>query len=108
MFGRPLLIARIAVAELIDTLSENDFFNLIWVGTTTTSRPRALMVVISNEIVKYSRSIKSRYMHETTDLRIGRMVGVGENQMAGIQWKSYNQIPCQLQMSKNVLCLCFK
>lgn len=33
MYGRPLLIARIAVAELIDTLSENDFFNLIWVGT---------------------------------------------------------------------------
>ncbi len=33
MYGRPLLIARIAVAELIDTLSENDFFNLIWVST---------------------------------------------------------------------------
>lgn len=32
MYGRPLLIARLAVAELIDTFSENDFFNLIWVG----------------------------------------------------------------------------
>ena len=32
MYGRPMLIARLAVSELIDTLSENDFFNIIWVG----------------------------------------------------------------------------
>ena len=32
MYGRPLLIARLAVSELIDTFSENDFFNVIWVG----------------------------------------------------------------------------
>ncbi|XP_028401275.1 voltage-dependent calcium channel subunit alpha-2/delta-2-like [Dendronephthya gigantea] len=30
MYGRPLLIARLAVSELIDTFSENDFFNVIW------------------------------------------------------------------------------
>lgn len=33
MNKRTLIIAIEAVSELIDTLSENDFFNLIWVGT---------------------------------------------------------------------------
>ena len=42
MYGRPLLIARIAVAELIDTLSENDFFNLIWVSTQVILPPEGL------------------------------------------------------------------
>lgn len=42
MYGRPLLIARLAVAELIDTFSENDFFNIIWVGTVYTTINKAI------------------------------------------------------------------
>ena len=57
MYGRPLLIARIAVAELIDTLSENDFFNLIWVGIRIpvsillSVRFLTLFVILHKEIV---------------------------------------------------------
>ena len=29
------MIARLAVGELIDTLSDNDFFNVIWVSKYT-------------------------------------------------------------------------
>ena len=33
MYGRGLNIAIQAASELIETLSENDFFNLFWVGS---------------------------------------------------------------------------